>query len=764
MNDQETDDLLDIKPVEQPAQSAEPPKEAEEPEEQVLPNIYLDLSASRMDWLVTRACERIENCRNKMGLKHGQSMATPGSWAWDRQVAQLQYDGVFDWRRDFGGIFLENNWSLNVPKRFIRLMSAKICSDLLGTEPYFAAMPEKAEDAILSKQVESRVQKEVSASNLTEVLKEAVRVAIAGGERAVMVSHVRDITKFKGPAVVAVDAQGNPFKTPSGDYIFPKDDFIPDPNVQGQNRLKKEPDVVANIDSAFIDPQTGSPRFSRVNNLVQTVVHKDGLEAGSIQTEDFLWDINVSELQKSDIMVRVYDETEENLKKTWGKLTKNPRFALSADGMSQASQPIQQMGEQKAPDPQRPMVNVHEVYIRCDADEDDADEWIFMVLDYQSREAIYCEYLSNLKIKEPPFVLIRGVESVPGRAYGNGVYKMFDQKNLFIDIQFNRVALKASKDGSVTFVHKDGTEQSKAGLQITIGGKDQYTIPATAQYNKDNPPIFRVNLNEVDEKAIELMEKMIQTGMLEFGIVSGADGSESDLNSSRTATGVRNIERTGNLLHRMTEDMIADDIERVLEISTDIILENLDEEESEYDPDSSEIVKLNRDEIRLLPRDVRLLLTKMRSEEAIQTSTQVTALMDAYYARPMWLRKKVRPEYIAQLKMLEVQDADDRLEEPTDEQIQQEAQANSSKGQAIKAQESMKLTPDILMPSEIAQLIQTLGITPDPSRLQPQPQTVDTSTTQIAGHPPRQPKIEPPSAPTAAQLATAPDDSSKSHA
>ena len=671
------------------------------------PRTYLKLSDERRAWLVQRACDRIDECRAKMGLVFGQGVAKPGSWAWDRQIAQMQYDGVFDWRKGSGGVFLENNWSMNVPKRFIRLMVAKVASDLLGTEPYFACMPEKAEDAELAKQVEKLVQDAVADSNMSEVLREAVRVAMTCGERAVKLTHVYDATEFRGPAVVAVDREGKPVTTPGGDYIFPKDDFVHEPGRNGQVRLRKEPAFALEAGSELLDARTGKLRYAQVDDLPQKLVHKDGLEAGGISCEDFIFPIDVPSLDKADIIVHVYDDTLETLQQVWGDKTHNERFQFSATGaLSQASQPV----TQQARNHNRELVNVHEVYIRCDADEDGKDEWIFLVLDFRSRESIYEEYLGNLGMKPPPFKLIRGVESVPGRAYGNGVYKMFEHKSLFIDVQFNRVALKSSKEGSITFVHKDGTEECKSGIELVIGDRKSYVIPANSVYGKDRPPVFRINLNEVDEYAMNLLQTMIQTGMLEFGIVSAADGAETDLNASGTATGVRNIERTGNLLHRMTEELMAKDIEGALRIATDIVLENMDPEAGVFSKRNKELVKLNRDEIRLLPRDVRLLLTKIRSEEGMAASAQVVQLLDAYYGRPMWMRKKVRPEYIAQLKMLDVQDADERLDEPTDEEIAQEqASPGSSTAQGAHGQgpsESITARLTDFQPGERSQVLQ----------------------------------------------------------
>lgn len=349
-----TDDTQSIYDIPGVSPSQQP--QGEEPEQQSAPPVqppaeaitYLNLNDQQKAWLIERACNRIDECRTKMGLVFGQGIARTGSWAWDRQIAQMQYDGVYEWRRNVGGVFLENNWSMNVPKRFIRLMTAKVCADLLGTEPYFAAMPEKAQDAALSKAVEKYLQDEIADSNYSEMLREAVRVAITCGERAVKLSHVKDQTFYTGPAVVAVDQQqpAQPIVTPGGHHIFPKDDFVANQD-SGQVRLKKDPSYVLSKGHQHLNPITGKLDYQRVNNLQQTITHKDGLEAGGISCEDFIYPIDVSSLDKADIMVHVYDDTLEALQMAWGDKSDNPRFNISPTGpLSKASQPIEQQGEQ----------------------------------------------------------------------------------------------------------------------------------------------------------------------------------------------------------------------------------------------------------------------------------------------------------------------------------------------------------------------------------------------------------------------------------
>jgi len=369
------------------------------------------------------------------------------------------------------------------------------------------------------------------------------------------------------------------------------------------------------------------------------------------------------------------------------------------------------------------MVNVHETYYRCRVNEaDEHESWLFIVIDFLHRVPVYAEYLGNLKMKRPPFVLLRGVESEPGRAYGVGVYKKFADKNLAIDVWFNRAALKSSKTGSLTFQHEDGWRAEYQGQQLVIGGTEVYKIPANAsdQYGPNHPPVFRVNLNEMSDKEFELMEKLIQDGDLSFGVVNAADGAAANLNASGTATGVRNIERTGNILQRATEDLMAADIEEVLELVADTVLENLDEETLQWIPGDDELATLNRDEIRNLPRDVRVLLTKAKGEENLATNQQASQIVQDYYSKPLWLRAKIRGFVVQQLKSLFIADADQVIEEPTEEQIAAEQQ-NQPTGPGQTAggpKETLNIAlKDIgpLTPNERTQALALFGITADPA-------------------------------------------------
>lgn len=728
----------EIPPPDQPEVEAEPAPKMADP--------YNGIDPDRIKTLTDMAMRRLSDARSDMGLDstsgNGTRTFSPigrvGTFAWNRQCARMEYQGNYSLRRALGGVFNENNWSMNLPARFVDQRAAKHQDDLVGTNPFMATMPDRIDDkakADLSKQVESKIQREITHSNVQEVLSESIRVALTEGERAIKFGWVVDETTFIGSATVAVGSDGMPLKTPKGRYIYPKDDTL-DIVVDQQGKFLRafpgEQDQLGPDGQPMLQPgeflQTrleaepsftmpANLKFADFEGLEQTLHHKKGLEADGLYTEDFIYPIYVPRLELADIMAHVYDMPLDDLQAKYDNAgyTAALKQKLSESGpRSQAGQPNTEMGEQMRATLNRKLICVHEVYFRVRVNEGDEKEaWLFMVIDYQNQLCIYADYLGNMNMKRPPFMLLRGLQSVPCRAYGLGIYQRWHDKNLAYDMWFNRLALKSSKEGSITFVHDGAISDLDQGHELIIGSKHVYHVKTggAQEWGKGNPPAWRENLNEVDDFAQELMEMIAQSGELEFGIVSAADGAANDLNASGTATGVRNIERTGNLLQRTTEAMMADDIEDGLEIIVDLILENMDDEEVQWVPGENILATLNKEDIRNnLPRDERLLLTKSRSAESMEINTQIKQTILEYYQLPKTLQKKVRSVYIDILKNLDVQDADEKLHDPTDEEVAAEQQAATQGTDNQK--ESLSINYKDALPPIQRQMEAAAGFTP----------------------------------------------------
>jgi hypothetical protein len=626
----------------------------------------LRLTPDRVDWLTKRITDRINELRGEMGLEAGGTVTT-NSWMWERQVNTWQAANQFDWREQLGGIFEDSNFSLNIAKRYARLMGAKTSDDLVGTDPFFAVMPNKNGTPETAKEVEWYLQEEVSRSNARDSIIEAQQIAIAVNECVVKCSYVLDATHFRGPATVMVDQSGQPFITPRGNYVYQKDDIIPDPDIQpgpdGQPqafRLKKEPQVRM--------PPVGEAVFQYFEDLDQTLLGYQGLDIQPIDFRDFLCPLAMRDIHKADIRVHLLDLPYESLKATYGNFEVSEDYF---DGTMQSGekQPVAEKGEQESGSKVLKFVHCADVYIRCDADNDGMEEEIWMLFDLTNQKPIWFDYLGN-HMKRVPFEVIPGIEKVKNRWYGVGVFEMLAHKQLYIDTQFNRVNFKSSKASSARFRNKNAVDQWKSGDEMVFGDRQVFDI-IDPRFNASNPPLFQVNLSEIDPFAMELIKLMLQAGSTEVGVVGPNDGELAGLDTTKLATGIKSLERTGNVLMKYSERAHGSAITRILDQAMDIVIEHMDEDELVYREDTGALLALNREEVRHLTRDVRLLLTRSRSTETLETSAAVVRLCREYYeSLTTFERYKLRGEYLRQLKALEVQDAGELLEEVTPEQLQ----------------------------------------------------------------------------------------------
>jgi hypothetical protein len=671
---------------------------------------------------------RIDECRQEMGLNMYSSRGTAvmasgmslhssrwstgidsveDSWAFRRELNQRHYDGDYsDRKREVGSVFQASNHSFNLPKHWTRTLASKLDEVQLLTEPFWAAMPQRTTSEDRSKAVEAYLQDQLSQSNVRGTLQEARQAGLIRNEAPVKVSWVRRASTFKGPARVLVNSEvapaagadgypvtlpdgspmlnpvplamsdgsaidpGAPVRLPNGDYIFEHDDVIPAVPKPGQVLppgamcLLKEP--------SFIMPPQGQAVYQDFPALEQVEVDYEGLQADTLYFKDFLWPVRAASLDNADIMVHVYDASLGELRRTFGGFDTFEVYA-SSFGTAEVSRGKQEQGEIERGSI-RELVGVHECYVLGDPDETGEDKWIFCPYDYQRKKFIFRDYLKN-HTKKPPFVLIPGVEKVQNRAYGAGVYEMSRDKSHYVDLMFNRVNFSASRSGVADFLCEDALVATQDGaLAFTVGDGNIWKIKMNSGYGPDKPPLFRVKLEDVPEAALELMEKMIQAGQLEFGIVTAGDTAASNLPSQNTATGIIDIQQTGNALQNKIGDVHARAFTDVLELCMDIALENMPDNVAFMMPDGQTLAMLNREEIRAMPRDVRLLLTRARSADSLQKNAQATQLVLQYLGLPKWQQKLVRPFFINQLSSLDVQDADERLPDPTPEQIQAEAQ------------------------------------------------------------------------------------------
>lgn len=670
----------------------------------------LTLSPDRLTWLIEEWIKpRIAELKLEMGLQADGS-AEPMSWMGIRVRNQDTYDNNLEWRKSLGGIFnTGNNFTMGTNRRYARLLSARVRADLLGTKPFFGAMTAANGDPTLTKQVEDYLQDEIDESNVPDALRDALRIALVRNEAVVKTTYLLDQTDYVGPARVLVDQMGRAIMTPLKKlYINESDDFVTSPDTQGVQVLEKDPSF---------QMQQGQYGYQTVPNLLQHLIRYDGAHSDVLDPRDFLCPLKVRTTDEADINVHLFHENPDNLRGTFKGLKPSEDYYARRTGDTGREKPVYVQGERiTAHSKVLSRVLMGDVYCRVDqgmlltgtSNGRAVELWVLMDMD--NDDAIFYDYLGNHMSKRP-FSVIPGIERVPGRWYGVGVFTKMEHAGLYIDLQFNRGNEKDSQNSTCTFRVPRAVKQWKNGEKVKFGSREVYDCEPG--FDEKNKPLFRVNLGADAELDLKLMDRMQQAGDLEFAVISSRDASATDLNASNTATGVMSVERDANVVTADTEYEHVQGIESVLALAVEHTLVNMDPIEMRFNPKTNAIVTLHRDDIRNLKRKVRLLVTKSRSTQQQQMNQQAEAVWLRYMRLNPNEQFIGRPFYVNQLKSLEQDNVDALLPAVTAQQAQQylEAQAEAAKQQKPPAKTiSTKFTD--LERSEQEQVLQGEGIKP----------------------------------------------------
>jgi len=626
----------------------------------------LQLTPDQREELKHRCLTRITELQREMGLS-GEGAVDGGSWMDRRKRYQDLFDNDNSWRAAmYGGVFDKSNLTLGTAQRFVREMHSKAADDLLGTRPFFAAVkyPDMGDDET-ARAVEELVQQRVDRSDVQTELRSALRSALIRNECVVKIRWIKRSTPYFGPAVVLVDANGEPIKTPNGLMVYENDDFLPDPNVEELARLKKDP---------LFAMRQGEFQYKQFDRLPQELIQYEGVECREVDYRSFLCPLRCPDIHEADAVFQLYDDTPQRIKETYGEYEGFDEYWAGSvtDEGSGEMRAKETHGEQRDTVVSRLNIfrRMAECYVRFDADGDGFEEEIFCVLDRSCEDLVYYEYLANVMHKRP-FEVIPGVARVPNRWYGEGVIQAVIDQDTYIDAQFNRFNIKDSKENSVTFRDPMAVREWKNGAQVEFGGDKIYDVEPG--YDKDHrPPMWNVNLTEKSEIGLELLTMAQQQLNLMFGVIGAKDASASDLNSSRTATGILNIERTSNLLIKNSEIQHQKAIIGIMGQVVTIVLENIRDTELLLSKDGKMLLTINREESRTIDQEIRLLLTRSRSSEMLSTNQQALAVAEKYHvmrAQMPEVARTLRPLFLSQLKALEVADPDELCPNITDDEI-----------------------------------------------------------------------------------------------
>jgi len=667
----------------------------------------LELTREQEDAMVQYALEYVDRLEGEMG-REIVPLATNAVPTPDRNTflgrrekwTMRYYNHVEDRALVDGGLYSVSNITATLSQRITMQMVARANNFFFGTAPWFACNFVGVEDRALAERIDRHSKWKFDQIGLQHVMEQANEFAFVRGESVVKTTWLTKdrIYKKRGQVLHTKDEAGKdvPVLDAFGNFIFapiagrtlwtPQYEPAPVSPEQVASGQPIEPVMmptgkeVLRRDGVTLKPQVevwvdgNWPMRNRVS---------EGPDAKLVYFKDFLCPLSAADIHDAELIAHLYDlpvmtliqmfQRDDLAQMGAGKSFAELKKAVEAirnltgqgsDFKAGAGQPRTDHGEQdNSGSPENPLCETAEVYMTYDADGDGIAEEIMLVLDRKNRFPLFYDYTDNVCVKgRRPFEVIRA-KAVDGRWYGMGAMEYFEPEQEFIDLCVNRRNFRMSQAGRVTFWNPAVTMEGQANPNLKLNNGKTYRL---REGYKAEDALSYVVLPEEGADLMELLNFFMQMMQLKSGVVNGGDQEQSGLPTSDTATGIRNVEKSGQELFAQFLSCLSPGQRAVLLANIRVLYAHLSQREVYrfFGPDGKQVSDtLDPNEVADMDFDVTILLTRVRTEQVLEMSAEARALVIEFYtAVPDMVKPVVATFYRDSLKALGYSNADEIIQ------------------------------------------------------------------------------------------------------
>lgn len=677
------------------------PSEPSGNEPRVLITSALKLTRAQEDALIQHAHQRKGELANELGLRDFESP----DWhttAFDdtgrlqrrhldtRHMAMMAYEMRYEWRPFvLGGIFNDSNLHIPITRRILQQVIARLINYFIGTDPYFSAYDVGIEDADLADRIDKLLKHVLDSENDTKsALALIIERILVCGEADVALSYARKSAFYEVEKEVLVDDAGNDILASDNDYIIKgKDSFIP----------KQVPVIDPATGQPQVDPQTQQPVMQEDQSqmvlkrdgvtpmpAVETYVAKtiwresivqEGPQADLLMPYDFLMPLNCKGVDDADCIVHNYDEPLihllsriqqvanlspkaklEYVASIAGRLTAvantTPKAAENK-GQAHLNEPLDSTGG----DRHEPQINWSRYCLWFDVKNTGSVNDILLILTADGTTPLYYDYVQNITPDHRrPYRRLR-VNPRPGRSDGQGLAELFEPIQTDADLMFNRWNFSMSKSARVDFWHPENTVEGGTDPDLKLNGGKTYRLLAGKTMEETLKSHYLTDIKSMPLR--EMLEFITQLAMNMSGIANVNDGMALGLDTTKLATGVKNLEKSGQ---EVTDKYVSDirgGLRDLLKALMMLAIQHIDSPKTFrfFNGDLGALVTIQPEELRDITLDVNLELTKYRGEQEVQQNTQAANAGIQFYAQQPPAQAALAPLFIKLLKAFGIKDA-----------------------------------------------------------------------------------------------------------
>jgi hypothetical protein len=593
---------------------------------------------------------------------------------------RCRYDATFmndlSWRpytMGMNNIFLSSNLVVPLSRRIARQMIAKAKDKLLGsdTDTWLSIDPcagagDDSVDAQIAERIERFCRFKLGEAESKDDKGRAIERAIVMGECVVKTSYVVRDQIFDVEAMALVDVNGVTVKGADGNNITPDDQWDEVDDGLGNKKTVLRRDGVSE--------QPMSPVWQKVQMNRRQVLF-EGAKGVPIYYKDFLCTLTADSVQTAATCVHCYDksvmefvdlvvkrgmvdDSTPERKKAAQKMLALVKEIASNSGQPKAAVDLDlrpnELGTAAiSSETDQPISEFCEFYMWYDANDDGIDENIMLIADRSSEAPIFYDHVANVTTDGlRPLEVIR-INPIEGRWYGMGVMEMFESYQTWVDLMVNRWNFSQSRSGRIDLWTPTATVEGDRDPNLKLNWGSTYTRKPGM---KKEDVIECVYLDDIKFDQIEKqLQLALQLAANESGVSNANDAQTAGLKSSDLATGVMNIQQSGDELFKPIVADLRSPLRRQMNREVAVTLANMNPEEAftYLDGDTMRIDKLTPDDVRGLKFHVTVELSADKNAQMIQAIAQAAALVEKFYMLPPEVQIRVAPFYRSQLRLLD---------------------------------------------------------------------------------------------------------------
>jgi hypothetical protein len=666
--------------------------------EVVFPGV-LTLTREQEEALVSRCFSRKETLELNLGVDRARMNETDYAMSATlddlryfygrRRLYEMLYHKRVDWRLTAygaGSIYHTSNLHLPVVRRILQQQIARASNYFFATEPWFNASPQGPADDAAAQKVNRYAQWKFRRAGVRAVFEQAVEKAMIRGEAVVKTASVRKSRFYEDVLTILIDpATGEPLVASDGDYIQESDTYqpavreevdpttgevvqVPETNEDGTPIM-----VLSRAPDTLMPP--GEPTYDTRVVTRERVVYA-GPEAEVLYYLDFLCPEDAPNVQEADFVAHLYDMPATQIAQAYldrgrdadpKQKTKILELLRRAAG-ARVLEPAASGGPRAEDNSQSPALDFYEsavtgrlpimeCYVTMDVNGDGRPEEVMVILDRETKKPLFYDYTDRVTPNgQRPFHVVR-VNPVDGRWYGNSQVDLFWDLQMFIDLTMNRWNFSQSTAARVDFWNPEAVIEGDGNPNLKLGGGRTYRLKPNRTADEALQSKYLTDIKGADLQT--QIEFFLQIATTMSGVSSANDAALANLDTTKLATGVKNIEKSGQELFAPLLSHLEPGLASACEDLLRLLVYSMDGPEVyQYFEGETRMDEIKPDDIRDMDFLVEMELTRYKTEQQLQQGLHALDVIDRYFTQIPELQTLTAPIYQNVLKLFGIDHAD----------------------------------------------------------------------------------------------------------